>query len=447
MYPYIPSTEETKKEMLKVVGVDQVEDLFVDIDPELRLDRPLALPPHQSEWAVTKYITKLAEKNETLDQYISFLGAGAYDHYIPSAVKHIISRSEYYTAYTPYQPEIAQGTLQTIFEFQSMMCGLTGMDVCNASVYDGATAVYEAAYMALAANRRKEILISKSVHPEYRAVLKSSLEASKVQYTEIEMENGVTSLSDLKAKLTSNVSAVIFQSPNFFGLIEDSTQLTSEIKGNKSLAVMVTDPISLGILKSPGEIGVDMAIGEGQPLGIPLSYGGPYLGFMTTTKELIRKVPGRIAGLTTDLDGKRGFVLTLQTREQHIRRDKAISNICTNQALNATAATVYLALVGKEGMKELAKTNYNKAHYAYEQLMATGKFEDPFKQPFFKEFALVYKGDLDYLNDLLWQNKIIGGYAASKDYPDLKNLCIFAVTEKRTKEEIDLLCQLIKEAR
>ncbi len=447
MYPYIPSTEETKKEMLKEVGVDSIEALFEDIDEGLQLKRPLSLPPHKSELEVSKYITRLAAKNQSLDQYTSFLGCGAYDHYIPSAVKHIISRSEFYTAYTPYQPEIAQGTLQTIFEFQSMMCGLTGMDVCNASVYDGATAIYEAAYMAISANRKKEILISKSLHPEYRRVLKSSLEASRIQYTEIDMKDGTTCLEDLKRKLNKDVSAVIYQSPNFFGLIEEVEALTALAHENKSIAILSTDPISLGLFKTPGEIGVDIAVGEGQSLGIPLSFGGPYLGFITSTNNLIRKVPGRIAGITNDLDGKRGFVLTLQTREQHIRREKAISNICTNQALNATAATVYLSLVGKEGMKELARVNYNKAHYAYEELLKTGKFKDPFNKPFFKEFALIYEGDVEALNELLLKNKIIGGYHGTREYRDLKNLCIFAVTEKRTKEEIDTLCQLIKEAR
>lgn len=447
MYPYIPSTKDIKKQMLEEVGVDQIEDLFQDIKDSLKLNRPLNLPKHKSELEVSKYISKLAANNQSFDDYTSFLGCGAYDHYIPSAVKHIISRSEYYTAYTPYQPEIAQGTLQTIFEYQSMMCGLTGMDVCNASVYDGSTAIYEAAYVALATNRRKEILISKSVHPEYRKVLKSSLESSRIKYTEIDIEEGLTSIEDLKGKLNKDVSAVIFQSPNFFGLIEEVDALTKLTHENKSLSIMSTDPISLGILKTPGELKVDIAVGEGQSLGIPVSFGGPYLGFVTTTNSLIRKVPGRIAGLTTDLDGKRGFVLTLQTREQHIRREKAISNICTNQALNATAAAVYMSLVGKEGMRELAKVNYNKAHYAYEKLLETGMFIDPFKKPFFKEFTLTYQGNVDQLNELLWNNKIIGGFNGSKEYAELENICIFAVTEKRTKEEIDRLCQLIKEAR
>lgn len=447
MYPYIPSTEETKKDMLTEVGADSIEALFEDIDENLQLKRPLAIPRHKSELEVSNYLSKLAAKNESLDQYSSFLGCGAYDHYIPSAVKHIISRSEFYTAYTPYQPEIAQGTLQTIFEFQSMMCGLTGMEVCNASVYDGATAIYEAAYMAVSANRGKEILISKSVHPEYRKALQSSLAASRIKYTEIDIQDGVTSLEDLRQKLNKDVSAVIYQSPNFFGLLESVEALTELTHENKSLAILSTDPISLGLFKTPGELGVDIATGEGQSLGIPLSFGGPYLGFITTSNSLIRKVPGRIAGMTHDLDGKRGFVLTLQTREQHIRRKKAISNICTNQALNATAATVYLSLVGKGGMKELAKVNFNKAHYAHEQLLKTGKFKDPFNKPFFKEFTLSYQGDIDQLNELLLNHNIIGGYNGTREYPDLKNICIFAVTEKRTKEEIDTLCQLIKEAR
>ncbi|WP_026478292.1 aminomethyl-transferring glycine dehydrogenase subunit GcvPA [Alkaliphilus transvaalensis] len=445
MYPYIPSTEKTKKQMLEEIGHKDISELFDDIDDNIKLKGPLNLPKHKSELEVSRYIKGLSETNESLDRYTSFLGCGAYDHYIPSPIKHIISRSEFATAYTPYQPEISQGTLQTIFEFQSMMCGLTGMDVCNASVYDGSTAVYEAAHVALAENRRKEILISKSVHPEYRKVLKGSLESAKVKYTEIDLEGGVTSLDDLKSKLNNDVSAVIFQSPNFLGFIENSEEIVNLAHQNKTLAVMSTDPISLGLLKTPAEIGVDIAIGEAQSLGIPVSFGGPYLGFVTTNKKLIRKVPGRIAGMTKDLDGKTGFVLTLQTREQHIRREKSISNICTNQALNATAATIYMALLGKDGMKEMAKVNYNNAHYAYEKLLETGVFEDPFKKSFFKEFTLVSKVDINKINDELWKNKIIGGFNSTSIYPELGNICTFAVTEKRTKEEIDKLCSIIRE--
>ncbi|ABR46258.1 Glycine dehydrogenase (decarboxylating) [Alkaliphilus metalliredigens QYMF] len=445
MFPYIPATEESKKKMLEDVGLNSVEDLFKDISHKVRLKGELNIPKHKSELEVSSYIKKLGKMNETTEDYTCFLGCGAYDHYIPSVVDAVISRSEYYTAYTPYQAEIAQGTLQTIFEFQSMMAGLTGMDVCNASVYDGSTAVYEAAYVAVASNRRKEVLISKSVHPEYRKVLKASLGAANIKYIEIEIKEGTTDLDDLKEKLTKDVSAVIVQSPNFFGLIEEVEEVVKESHENKSLVVMSTDPISLGLLKTPGEMGVDIAIGEAQALGIPLSFGGPYLGFITTTKALLRKVPGRLVGMTKDVDGKRGFVLTLQTREQHIRREKSISNICTNQALNATAATVYLSLMGKEGMKEVAKQNYDKAHYAHEQLISTGMFEDSWEKPFFKEFTLKYKGNLKALKEKLEENKILGGFHPKEDYQALENHLIIAVTEKRSKEEVDQLCTIVKE--
>ena len=445
MFPYIPNTEDSKKEMLDSIGVNSVEDLFKDINDNLLLQEELKIPKHKSEIEVSSYIKKISKMNETTEDYTCFLGCGAYDHYVPAVVDAVISRSEYYTAYTPYQSEIAQGTLQTIFEFQSMMAALTGMDVCNASVYDGSTAIYEAAYMAVAANRKKEILISKSVHPEYRKVLKTSLNAAQIQYTEVEMKDGATDLEDLKSKLNKDTSAVIVQSPNFFGLIEDVEGVVKEAHDNKSLVVMSTDPIGLGALKTPGEMGVDIATGEAQSLGMPLSYGGPYLGFITATNKLIRKIPGRIVGITEDIEGRRGFVLTLQAREQHIRRERSISNICTNQALNATAATVYLSLFGKEGMKELASQNYNKAHYAYEKLMETGMFEDPWKKPFFKEFTLKYRGDINKLTESLKENKILGGFDPKTEYEALDNRLIIAVTEKRSKEEIDRLCSVVKE--
>lgn len=445
MFHYIPSTEDSKKAMLQELGLESVEQLFSDISKDIRLKRELNLPKHKSELEVWSYINSLANSNNTADEYISFLGCGAYDHFSPAAVNAIISRSEFYTSYTPYQPEIAQGNLQTIFEFQSMICGLLGMDVANASVYDGSTAVYEATYMAVASNNRNEILISKTVHPEYREVLKASLESSGIKYSEVEINEGATSLEDLKLKLNNNISCVILQSPNFFGIVEDVETMVKLAHENKSLAILSTDPISMGLLKSPGEMGVDIAIGEAQCLGNNLSFGGPYLGIIASTKDLMRKLPGRIAGMTTDIEEKRGFVLTLQTREQHIKRDKAISNICSNQALNAVAATVYMALIGKEGIKKLAKLNYNKAHYTYEKLIETGLFEDRFRKPFFKEFALEYKGDLDRLNQKLLDNKIIGGFNAGAKYDYLNNTCIFAVTEKRSREDIDRLCEVIRE--
>ena len=445
MFPYIPHTHEDEKEMLEVIGLDSLDELFSDIPKGLRLGRELDMPTAKSELEVTRYLTGLANKNSTTDELTCFLGAGAYDHYIPSIVDHIISRQEFYTSYTPYQPEISQGTLQYLFEFQSLLCELTGMDIANASLYDGGTAVAEAALMAASVSRKKEIIISKTARPETLEVLKTYAHIQDLTVVEVDMKDGVTDLDHLDTLVSDDTAAVIIQSPNFFGIIED-LQAAGEIihKGKKAVYIASVDPISLGILKKPADLGVDVVVGEGQSMGISLQFGGPYLGFIASKSEYMRKLPGRIVGETTDLDGKRSYVLTLTAREQHIRRDKATSNICSNQGLNTLAATVYMVTLGKKGIREVATQSAQKAHYAYEQITKSGKFKPLFNQPFFKEFAVTFDIDGCDVRSQLLEENILGGYCLGKDFPEYKNALLFAVTEKRTKEEIDKLSSVLE---
>lgn len=444
MNQYLPNTPADQKEMLESIGVDSVEALFSDIPEELRLKRELNIGAPMSEIELSAHMKKLSGKNLSLDDVTCFLGAGAYDHYIPAVIKHITSRSEFYTAYTPYQPEISQGTLQSIFEYQTMICNLTGMDVSNASMYDGATACAEAAMMASVSTRRKSVIVSEAVHPEVRKVLKTYLRFKGIELIEVGETEGVTDIAKLKAALNSNTAGVIIQNPNFFGIVEDCTEIEKLVHGNKSLLIMDVDPISLAILKTPGEIGADIVIGEGQALGNDISFGGPYLGFMATTTKLMRKMPGRLVGETTDVDGKRAYVLTIQAREQHIRRQKATSNICSNEALNALSAVIYLSTMGKQGLKEVASQCVSKANYAYNELIKTGKFRPVFNKPFFKEFVLKSNICPCRLNDELLKNKILGGFNISKEYPLYENAVMFCVTEKRTKAEIDNLVKVVE---
>ncbi len=439
MTRYIGNTENEKKEMLEEIGINDIRDLFDAIPDSVYLNRKLNIPENLSEIDLIKNLKSLADKNKNLGDYTCFLGAGAYDHYIPSVIDSLISRQEFYTSYTPYQPEISQGTLQSIFEYQTMICELTGMQVSNASMYDGATALTEAAIMSCEATKRNEILIAKSVSPESKKVLTTYSKYRNMIVIEVEYKNGQIDIDDLKSKINENTAALLIQSPNFFGIIEDIASVEQLVHDNKSLLVVSADPISLAILKSPGELGADIVVGEAQSLGTPISFGGPYLGFFATTEKLMRKMPGRIAGQTVDQNGKRGFVLTLQTREQHIRRDKATSNICSNHALNALIATIYLTILGKEGLKEVANLCVQKSHYAYKELLKTGKFTEVFTAPFFKEFVIKSEEGVDSLNDKLIKDKIIGGYSIEKDYSDISNGWLVAVTEKRSKEEIDLL--------
>ena len=445
MFPYIPTTYEEEQEMLKSIGLNSADDLFNDIPKDIQLNRELNLPKAKSELEVKSYLTSLAKKNCSLSELTCFLGAGAYDHYIPSIIDHIISRSEFYTSYTPYQPEISQGTLQYIFEFQTLLCRLTGMDVANASLYDGGTAVVEAALMAAAVAKKDEIIVSKTVRPETRQILETYAHIQNLKVIEVDMKDGVTDLEALDKLMNNNTAAVIVQSPNFFGIIED-LKATSEIahKVKKASFIASVDPISLAILKRPGDLGVDVVVGEAQGMGMPLSFGGPYLGFMAAKKDYMRKLPGRIVGETEDKDGKRSYVLTLTAREQHIRREKATSNICSNQGLNALAATIYMVTMGKEGLKEVAMQSTKKAHYAFEELTKSGKYKPLFNKPFFKEFAITSDIDAENINTKLRKENIIGGYHLGKDYPQFKNSILYAVTEKRTKDEIDKLSSVLE---
>jgi len=427
----------SQQEMLNQIGLGTVEELFGDIPQEVRLSRDLNLPVALSEFELLNHTQNLSRKNLNLNDHTCFLGAGAYDHFIPSAVDALLSRQEFYTAYTPYQPEISQGMLQAIFEFQTMICELTGMDIANASMYDGASALAEAMLLACQSQKRQEVLVARTVHPESREVLKTYAKFRGLTVREVGYLDGQLNIQELKETVTSDTAAIIVQNPNFFGTMESLGEIGEIAHNNKALFIVSADPISLGILKSPGELGADIVVGEGQSLGNPLNFGGPYLGFFAVKEKLLRKIPGRIVGETKDKNGNRSFTLTIQTREQHIRREKATSNICSNQALNALAATIYLTLLGKQGLKEVALLSLQKSHYAFEQLTSHDNFSPVFSSPFFKEFVIQSVVSPQELNRKLLDHKIIGGYPLEQTYPELTNGWLVAVTEKRTKEEID----------
>ena len=443
MQRYIPNTEAQQKQMLADIGLTDFDGLFADVPQSMRLKKPLGLPEALSEPALLRRAKALAAENRSADDCACFLGAGAYDHFIPSVVGRIISRQEFYTAYTPYQPEISQGTLQGIFEYQSMISMLTGMEVSNASMYDGATALAEAAMMACAATRRKEVVVCGGLNPEISAVLATYTRARGVAVKTVPLKDFRVDIEAVKAAVSKNTAAVIAQSPNFFGTVEDIAALAEVAHCCGALMAEVCEPVSLALLKSPAELGADVAVGEGQPLGNNLNFGGPYFGFFATSKALMRKMPGRIAGMTVDQDGRRGYVLTLQAREQHIRREKATSNICSNEALNALTAVVYLTVLGRDGLCKVASQCVRKAHYACDKLLATGKFEKLGDAPFFMEFALRYRGDPSDLNSRLLGRGIIGGLDLGRRYPALgaDGAYLVAVTEKRTRDEIDALAE------
>lgn len=443
-YHYIPATHEDEQKMLKACNVSSIDDLFSDIPDDLKLNRDLNLDESKSELEVSEIITKMADKN--IDDLTCFLGAGAYDHYIPSLIKSITSRSEFYTAYTPYQAEISQGTLQSIFEFQSMIAEITKMDIANASMYDGATAAVEACIMAVGKTRRNKIVVPKTVHPETRQILKTYLQFKDVEVVEVDYdrEYGTTDLNKLKEVVGEETACILVQNPNFFGVIEYVDEIGSIARDNKAMYVMSVNPITLSILKSPGEVGADIAVGDAQPLGNSLNFGGPYVGFLAIKSGLIRKMPGRVVGQTVDADGKRCYALTLQTREQHVRREKATSNICSNQGLNALIASIYLATMGKKGYQEVAMQNMQKSHYAYKKFDESKNFEPVFKGKFFNEFVVKSPMSVDELNEKLLENKILGGYDLGKDYEELKGCVLMCVTEKRTAKEIDNLVNLME---
>lgn len=436
-WSYLPHTEAERAAMLAAIGVAQAEELFRDVPEGIRLNRPLALGEPLSEKETAAYLTGLARRNANAAEYACFLGAGSYDHYIPSTVDHVLRRSEFYTAYTQYQPEISQGYLQALWEYQSMICAITGMDVSNASMYDGATAMTEAAILSCSQTRRKEIVVARSVHPNYREVLGTYARDFGFTVREVAFSDGVTAPAALQEVISKETGAVIVQNPNFFGCLEDLKGLIEAAHAVGALFTAVCDPTALAILEAPGKLGADLVVGEGQPLGLPMSFGGPGVGFLAATKKLMRKLPGRIVGETVDKNGKRGFVLTLQAREQHIRRDKATSNICSNEALCALAVAVYLATVGKEGYVEVARQCLAKAHYACAELERKG-FAPAFRAPFYQEFVLKV-GDVAAANKALLEKKIIGGLDLGKFYPELAGNMLLCVTENRTRAEIDAL--------
>lgn len=434
---YVPNTVDQQEQILARIGVNSFEELFADIPESVRRQAQLKIREGMSELELVKYIGGLAAQNKTVEEYISYLGAGAYEHFIPSYVDQLLLRSEFYTAYTPYQPEISQGTLQAIYEFQTLVCELTGMDGANASMYDGASALAEAALMSCDATRRKKILVPQTIHPEYREVLHTYLPPRGVEIVEIPYEDGAVNLEALEKELNQEVGAVLLQSPNFFGSIEKAEEIGKMAHAKGALMVMVVNPVSLGLLKSPGELGADIAVGEGQPFGNPLNYGGPYLGFLACRDKYLRRMPGRIVGATKDKNGKKGYVLTLQAREQHIRREKAASNICSNEALCALAFTIHLSGLGKNGLKEMAKLNLQKAHYAAQEIAKIPGMKLAFTGPFFHEFVVTTEKSPAQVNKELLKHKIIGGLDLSRFYPELDHHLLFCVTETKTKEDID----------
>lgn len=435
---YLPMTEQDKKTMLEAIGVSSIDELFSDIPEKVRFKGEYNIKAAKSETDLMKELFKMASRNADLKRNVSFIGAGVYDHYMPVIVDHVISRSEFYTAYTPYQPEISQGELQAIFEFQTMICELTGMDVANSSMYDGGTALAEAAMLSAGHTKRKTIVVSSSVHPESRDVLKTYAKGQYLNVIEVPVKDGVTDLDALKGLVNEDVAAVIVQYPNFFGRVEPLKELEEIIHANKSMFVVSSNPLSLGVLTPPGKFGADIVIGDAQPFGIPTAFGGPHCGYFAVTTKLMRKVPGRLVGQTTDDQGRRGFVLTLQAREQHIRRDKATSNICSNQALNALAASVAMTALGKKGVREMAAANLQKAHYAKNAFKEAG-FEVVYDGHSFNEFVVKLTKPVKEINQNLLQKGIIGGYDLGRDYSELANHMLIAVTEQRSKEEIDTL--------
>jgi len=435
---YIPNTKDIEKEILHAIGVEKFEDLIKNIPDKFLRKCRIKLPESLSEPEAAKKIGRMAGKNLDTDSMVSFLGGGSYDHFIPAAVDFLISRSEFYTAYTPYQPEVAQGTLQSIYEYQSMICHLMDMDVANASMYDGATALAEAAIMAVNKTRRNKILVSELINVNSLKVLKTYLQTREIEIEYLPESTGTTDFGNLDEMLNDQVAALLIQSPNFFGNIEDLSGIAGKLHANKSLMIMSVNPVALALLKTPGELDADIAVAEGQALGIHQSFGGPYLGIFTTKKNFIRNMPGRIVGETVDIDGKRGYVLVLQTREQHIRREKATSNICTNQGLMALAATIYLSLVGKAGLKQVAKLSLSNAHYLAEKIATLPNYSLAFeKTPFFNEFVVDTPVPAETIVKAALDDHFFAGIDMGKFRADWKNRLLIAVTEKRSQQEMD----------
>lgn len=437
-FKYFPHTEEEIQQMLAQAGMKSLDDLYADVPEEIRFRHEYDLPEPMSETEIRSFFERLGQKNQ---QLTVFAGAGCYDHYTPAVVPNIIARSEFLTSYTPYQAEISQGTLHYIFEYQSMMAELTGMDVSNASMYDGSTATAEAAIMALASTKKTDtVLVSETVDPKILNVVKTYAHFHGFNVELVNGNDGVTDKSQVETRLAKGgVAGVIVQQPNYYGIVEDYSGLADSCHSHKSLFIVNSVAADLALLKTPGEWGADIAVGDGQSLGIPMSFGGPSVGYLCCTEKLMRKMPGRIVGKTVDNRGQRVFVLTLQAREQHIRRQKATSNICSNESLMALFVTIYMSVMGKEGLKEAAQMSYDGAHYLHDALLATGFFADKYDKPFFNEFCVKYDGDIASLQQRFIDNGILGGIKVDSD------TLMFAVTEKRTREEIDKLVNIVKE--
>ncbi len=444
---FIPHTDADRAAMLHTVGIEKLEDLFNDVPARHRFPT-LNLPPALSEMEAARELQEISFANESVQDLACFLGAGVYNHYVPAAVDAIIRRGEYLTAYTPYQPELSQGTLQAIFEYQSNVAALTGMEVSNASHYDGATAAAEAVNMAHAnfRGKRNKVILSPALHPQYRQTIRTYAEGSPVVFMgdgqDCDLQAGPECLIPL---IDTDTALVVVQYPDFFGRVYDYTKLAEAAHAMGALIAISVNPISLGLLKTPGSMNADIVTGEGQPLGIPLSYGGPYLGLFATRKEYVRKMAGRLTGETVDNRGQRAYVLTLTAREQHIRREKATSNICTNQGLMALAATVYMSLLGKNGLRQVAELCYHKAHYAAKTIANLPGYALWSPLPFFNEFVLQTPKPVSEVNDHLLEHDILGGYDLSQDYPALQNHMLLAVTEMNTREEIDRLAEVLVE--
>ncbi|MDG3003026.1 aminomethyl-transferring glycine dehydrogenase subunit GcvPA [Paludisphaera mucosa] len=444
---YIANTPEDVRVMLDAIGLDSLDELFDMVPAEYRLKRPLCIPPALTELELTREVGALLGRNQGADRRVCFLGAGSYDHFIPAVVDNLSSRGEFYTAYTPYQPEASQGTLQATFEYQTLITQLTGMDVSNASLYDGGSAVTEAVMMALATNRRTgPVVVAGSVHPEYRRILQTYLEHLDPQVVTVPAVGGGVDPRAFAAAITPETAAVVIQYPNFFGRLEDVEALVEAAHAHGATAIVSVDPISLGLLRRPDAYGADVVVAEGQGLGNPMTFGGPYLGILACKQEYLRKLPGRIVGQTTDRNGKRCWVLTLQTREQHIRREKATSNICTNQGLLALRSSIYLAAMGPRGLRDAAELSTRKAHYAAEALAKVDGLSLAFPGPFFKEFVVRCSKDPEAVLRKVGEAGYHGGVRLGRWYPDLADHILVAVTEKRTKDEIDGLAEAYRNA-
>ncbi len=435
-YRYIPLTEKDKQEMLQTIGAKSIGELFGDVPSDILLNRDLNIAEGEAETTLLRRLNRIASKNITKETHTSFLGAGVYDHYAPSVVDAMISRSEFYTAYTPYQPEISQGELQAIFEFQTLICELTDMDVANSSMYDGMTSFAEACILAFSQTKKNKIVVSKGLHYQALQVLHTYAKTRKeFEVVEIDLDGTVTDLKKLEAAVDDETAAVAVQYPNFYGSIEDLEKIHSFIEDKKALFIVYANPLALGLLTPPGSFGADIVVGDTQPFGIPAQFGGPHCGYFATTKKLMRKVPGRLVGQTQDDEGNRGFVLTLQAREQHIRRDKATSNICSNQALNALASSIAMSALGKQGIYDIAVQNIEHANYAKQQFIKKG-FE-VLDGTSFNEFVVKFDKPIQQVNEELVKYNIIGGFDLGVVSDDFKNHMLIAVTELRTKDEID----------